>query len=221
MRTRLVDLSHAIEHGMETYPGLPGPEICDFLSREASRPRYRDGATFQIGRIDMVANTGTYVDVPFHRYADGADLARASLEHLADLAVVLVTPSLVGDARAIGPEAFEGIDVEGAAVLIHTGWSRHWRTPSYGRPNPHVTRAAAQHLASKGAKFVGIDSVNIDDLADLGRPAHSVLLGAGIPIGEHFTNLAELPKSGARLHAVPPKIAGMGTFPVRAYALVP
>jgi kynurenine formamidase len=221
MRARLVDLSHVIEPGMQTYPGLPGPMICDYLTRDESRTRFAGGTTFQIGRIDMVANTGTYIDVPFHRYEEGADLAKVALKQLADLPLVVVAPRLVGGARAIGPEAFDGLNLAGKAILFNTGWSRHWRAPAYNRQNPFVTREAARILVSQGAVFVGIDSVNIDDLDDLTRPAHSILLGAGIAIGEHFTNLAGLPGDGARLHAVPPKVAGMGTFPVRAYALVP
>jgi kynurenine formamidase len=220
MRARLVDLSHTIEAGMQTYPGLPGPMICDYLTRDESRSRFAGGTTFQIGRIDMVANTGTYVDVPFHRYEEGADLAKVGLKQLADLPLIVATPRLTGT-RAIGPEAFDGLNLAGKAILFNTGWSRHWRAPAYNRQNPFVTREAARILVSQGAVFVGIDSVNIDDLDDLSRPAHSILLGAGIAIGEHFTNLAALPADGARLHAVPPKVAGMGTFPVRAYALVP
>jgi kynurenine formamidase len=220
MRARLVDLSHTIEAGMQTYPGLPGPMICDYLTRDESRSRFAGGTTFQIGRIDMVANTGTYVDVPFHRYEEGADLAKVALKQLADLPLIVATPRLTGT-RAIGPEAFDGVNLAGKAILFNTGWSRHWRAPAYNRQNPFVTREAARILVSQGAIFVGIDSVNIDDLDDLSRPAHSILLGAGIAVGEHFTNLAGLPADGARLHAVPPKVAGMGTFPVRAYAVVP
>jgi kynurenine formamidase len=214
----LVDLSHSVESGMTTYPGLPGPVVCDFLSRDASRARYADGATFQIGRIDMVANTGTYVDAPFHRYADGADVAGLALDRLADVEARVV--AVDGAAGAIGPEPFAPLDLEGKAVLVRTGWSRHWRTPAYGDGAPFLTRAAAEALVAARALFVAIDSVNIDDMRDGGRPVHTVLLGAGIPIGEHFTNLAALPERGARLHAVPVKVCGMGTFPVRAYAVV-
>ena len=219
MRARLVDLSHVIEPGMQTYPGLPGPAICDYLTRDESRTRYAGGTTFQIGRIDMVGNTGTYVDVPFHRYEEGADLANTALKQMADLPLVVVAPRLTAT-RAIGPEAFDGINLAGKAILFNTGWSRHWRAPAYNRQNPFVTKDAARALVAQGAIFVGIDSVNVDDMDDLSRPTHSILLGAGVTIGEHFTNLASLPGEGARLHAVPPKVAGMGTFPVRAYALV-
>src|SRR5579859_3436508 len=217
---RLVDLSHRVEAGMQTYPGLPGPILCDFLTREASRALYTGGTTFQIGKIELVANTGTYVDAPFHRFEGRADLSELPLERLADLETLVVTPG-VDRARAIGPEAFDGLALAGKAVLVRTGWSRHWRTPAYMSGHPFLTRAAAEHLVAAGAAFVGIDSLNIDDTGDGTRPVHTALLGADIPIGEHFTNLAALPAAGARLHATPVKVRGMGTFPVRAYALIP
>ncbi|WP_284734677.1 cyclase family protein [Sphingosinicella terrae] len=217
MTVRLIDLSHVIEHGMATYKGLPGPHICDYWTREHSAGFYEDGSTFQIGRIDLVANTGTYVDAPFHRYADGADLAALPLESLVGL------PGLV--VRHSGPEidvlAFEGLDVAGKAVLVHTGWDRHWRSDAYFEGHPFLTAAAAQALVERGARLVGIDSHNIDDTRRRTRPVHSILLGAGILICEHMTNLAALPASGFLFTASPPRIAGMGTFPVRAFAAVP
>ena len=211
-----IDLSHTITNGMTTYPGLPGPVICDFLSREASRGKYAPGVEFQIGRIDMVANTGTYVDSPFHRYADGADLAALALESLADLDVVLV------DARgvdAIGAERFAKVDVAGKAVLVRTGWDVHWGTERYLSGNPFLTADAARALTDGGAALVGIDSLNIDSLADQARPVHSILLGAGIPIVEHLSGLQQLPRAGSRFFAVPAKVAGFGTWPVRAFAI--
>jgi kynurenine formamidase len=216
---RLVDLSHVIEEGMTTYKGLPGPHICDFWSREASAANYDDGSTFQIGRMDMVANTGTYVDAPFHRYADGADLSELPLECLADLpALVIRRPFENG--LAIGVDAFNGLDVGGRAVLVHTGWDRHWRTDAYLVDSPFLTAEAAQYLAANGAALVGIDSHNIDDIRPRKRPVHSTLLAAGVPICEHMTNLGSLPDGGFRFSAVPPKVRGMGTFPVRAYAVL-
>ncbi len=216
---RFLDLSHTITHGMTTYPGLPGPIICDYLSRERSREVYAPGVEFQIGKIEMVANTGTYVDSPFHRYADGEDLSGLALESLAELdAVVVNMPAGVG--RAIGPEAFEGVEPAGRAVLIRTGWDRHWGTERYGSANPFITRAAADLLVAAGARLVGIDSLNIDDIEDRTRPAHSILLGARIPIVEHLHGLGGLPASGFRFSAVPPKVAGFGTWPVRAYATI-
>jgi arylformamidase len=212
----LIDLSHVVEAGMETYPGLPGPVICDFLSREASREKYAPGTEFQIRKIELVANTGTYVDSPFHRYAHGADLAGLRLEQLADLETIVFSSSLT----RIGPEAFEGVELRGKAVLVHTGWSRHFRTPAYASGHPYLTADAAELLVRAGASFVGIDSLNIDSIADGTRPVHSILLEAGIPVGEHFTNLAAVPARGARLHAVPVKVRAVGTFPVRAYAVV-
>jgi kynurenine formamidase len=214
----LIDLSHTIEPGMTTYPGLPGPVVCDFLSREASRAKYAPGVEFQIGRIEMVGNTGTYVDAPFHRYADGIDLAELPLASLADLDAVVVP--VKPDTRAVDRHHLEAVDVGGKAVLVHTGWDRHWRTPVYGAKNPFLTLAACEHLVREGAALVGIDSVNIDDLDDWSRPAHSTLLGSGIPIAEHLTQLGSLPDRGARFFAVPPKLRAFGTFPVRAFAVV-
>jgi kynurenine formamidase len=219
METKLVDLSHLIEAGMTTYKGLPGPHICDFWSREDSAALYEDGATFQIGRIDMVANTGTYVDVPFHRFAEGEDLAQVALARVAGLeGLVVRRPFETG--LEVGTEAFEGLDVAGKAVLVHTGWDGFWRSDAYFTGHPFLTEGAARLLAERGAALVGIDSHNIDDTSRPRRPIHTVLLGAGIPICEHLTNLAALPDSGFRFTAAPPKIAGMGTFPVRAFAVL-
>jgi arylformamidase len=214
----LVDLSHTVEHGIETYRGLPPPVICDYLSREASRSRYAPGTEFHIGRIDMVANTGTYVDSPFHRFAGGRDLSQLDLEQLADLDTVVVRAS--GTGRAIGREAFDGVDVKGRAVLVHTGWDRHWTTEAYFEGHPYLTEAAAEVLVERGAVFVGIDSLNIDDTADLRRPVHTTLLANDVPIGEHLCGLAAVPERGARFFAVPVKVKAFGTFPVRAFAKV-
>ena len=215
----IVDLSHVIEHGMTTYKGLPPPHICDFWERESTAANYDDGSTFQIGRIDMVANTGTYLDAPFHRYADGADLADLKLRSLADLrAIVVRRPWENG--IAIDADAFKGRHVADKAVLVHTGWDRHWRTDAYFGEHPYLTAAAADFLAEAGAVLVGIDSVNIDNMHVRARPVHTRLLGAGIPICEHMTGLGRLPDEGFRFSAVPPKIRGMGTFAVRAYAVI-
>ena len=212
------DLSHTITHGMTTFPGLPGPVICDFLSREASRGRYAPGVEFQIGRIDMVANTGTYVDSPFHRYADGVDLAGLALESLADLVTIVV------DARgveAVDRARFKGLRVEGRAVLVRTGWDAHWGTERYLSGNPFLTADAAAWLTDQGAALVGIDSLNIDDMGDRARPVHSTLLGAGIPIVEHLTGLGRLSgeAEALRFFAVPAKVEAFGTWPVRAFAI--
>ena len=216
---QLIDLSHTIEDGMITYKGLPAPLICDHLSRAQSREIYAAGTEFQIGKITMVSNTGTYIDSPFHRYADGADLAGLGLHSLVALDTVVVT-AREGE-RTVGPEAFADLDVTGKAVLVHTGWSRHWRTDQYFEGHPHLTKAAAEHLRRARAALVGIDSYNIDSTTDLTRPVHTVLLAAGIPIVEHMCGLEQLPAAGCRFSAVPPKVKGMGTFPVRAYAVVP
>ena len=214
-----IDVSHIIEDGMITYKGLPAPIICDYLSRESSREIYAEGVEFQIGKIEMVANTGTYLDSPFHRYAEGADLADLPLESLADLDGIVVRVD-GGTGRAIDRAAFDGIDVRGKAVLIHTGWDRHWRTDAYFEGHPFLTRDAALHLVEGGARLVGIDSLNIDDTADMERPAHSIILGNGIPIVEHLCNLAALPESGFRFHAAPAKVRRFGSFPVRAYGII-
>ena len=204
---------------MTTYKGLPGPILCDYWEREASASFYDDGSTFQIGRIDMVGNTGTYLDAPFHRYADGDDLAALGLDRLAALPGVVVR--VAGDGPvAVDADAFEAVDVGGRAVLVHTGWDRHWRTPAYQQNHPFLTAAAAQLLADRGARLVGIDSHNIDDTRGRSRPVHTILLGAGVLICEHMTNLAALPDRGFAFTAVPPRLVGMGTFPVRAFAEV-
>jgi kynurenine formamidase len=216
--SRIVDLSHPIEHGMVTYPGLPGPVISDFLGRDASRGHYAEGTTFHIARIRMVANTGTYVDAPFHRFAHGKDVGSLPLERLADVEGVVIDAT--GSWKAIEPMVFEGRALAGKAVLIRTGWDAHWRTPRYFEGHPHLTRAAAEHLMGAGPALVGIDSLNIDDTSDGVRPAHTLLLGAGIPIVEHLCNLGSLPESGFRLHCVPAPFLKMGSFPVRAYAVV-
>ncbi len=213
----LVDLSHAIEHGMTTYPGLPGPEISDHLTREASRRVYAPGTEFHIGRITMIANTGTYLDTPAHRYPDGFDLAGLALDSVADLPGIAVTAT----DQAIGPEPLDGLDVAGKAVLFATGWDRHWRADEYGGPDhPYLTADAAAALVDAHPALVGIDSVNIDDTRGGERPAHSNLLAAGIPIVEHLTGLDRLPADRFRFFAVPVKVRGMGTFPVRAFAIV-
>lgn len=216
----LIDLSHTIEDGMITYKGLPAPLICDHLSREQSRSLYAPGTEFQIGKITMVSNTGTYIDSPFHRFADGTDIAGLTLNSLVGLdAVVVHADGMAG--RKTQAEAFGAVDVHNKAVLIHTGWSRHWRTDQYFENHPFLTAAAAEYLKKQGAKLVGIDSYNIDDTADGQRPVHTTLLGAGIPIVEHMRGLELVPASGATFTAVPPKVKGMGTFPVRAFATLP
>jgi kynurenine formamidase len=214
---RIVDLSHSIEHGMVTYPGLPPPEIDDYLTREASRSRYAPGTEFHIGRISMVANTGTYLDSPFHRHADGTDLSTTPLERMAGLDGVVV--DAVGFVE-IGPDLLRGVHVRGRAVLLRTDWSNRWDSDDYFVGHPHLTAEAATSLAGEGAALVGIDSLNIDGTETGERPAHTVLLGAGIPIVEHLCHLDQLPASGFRFHAAPPAVVGMGTFPVRAYAIV-
>lgn len=223
MTRKLIDVSHEIEAGMTTYPGLPAPMIADHLSREAARGIYAEGTTFQIGRIEMVTNTGTYVDAPFHRFAEGRDLASLPLERLADLEGVVIDATN-RENRAIDvdqfPRIFDVLGLKNCAVLVRTGWDIHWRTEQYGQEAPFLTREAVEFLVAAGVALVGIDSVNIDDMSDGERPAHTVLLGAGIPIAEHLCNLAQLPLSGFRFHAVPVKFRGVGTFPVRAYAVI-
>jgi kynurenine formamidase len=219
MEKRLIDVSHTVEHEIVTYKGLPAPIICDWLSREASHARYARGTEFQIGRIEMVGNTGTYVDSPFHRYENGKDLSELPLESLANLEclVVRVPP---GSTTAIDEVPLTKRLVKGKAVLFHTGWDRHWRTDTYFESHPHLTERAADWLASAGAAIVGIDSYNIDSISTGERPVHSVLLGSEIPIVEHMRGLAALPDEGSRFFAVPVKVKAFGTFPVRAFAVV-
>ena len=214
---RLIDLSHPIEAGMTTYPGMPGPVITDYLSRADSRGRYDPGTEFNIGRIEMIANTGTYLDTPFHRFEAGFDLAGLPLEKVADL------PGLCLEAvdTELDPEILNEADVAGRAVLFATGWDRHWRTEQYGDPShPFVSSELVKALVAGGAALVGIDSVNIDDTRGGSRPAHTGLLEAGIPVVEHLTGLDQLVDRAFRFYAVPPLIQGLASFPVRAFALV-
>lgn len=212
-----VDLSHTIEHGLVTYKGLPAPIVCDYLSRAASRELYAPGTEFQIGKIDMVTNTGTYLDCPFHRYADGKDLSQVAIEATTDIdAIVVRAPH--GPAQAIGADAFRGREIRGRAVLVHTGWDVHWNTPRYYAGGPFLTADAARCLRDGGVRLVGIDAHNIDDTRGGERPVHTILLGAEILIVEHLCNLAALPDEGFAFSATPPKFRGVGTFPVRAMA---
>lgn len=216
---QFVDLSHTVEHGLVTYRGLPAPVICDYLSREDSRKHYAAGTEFHIGKIEMVANTGTYLDSPFHRYEGGRDLSRLELASLADLDGVVVNAA-GAPGRALSRAAFGDTDVKGKAVLVRTGWDVHWGTDGYFEGHPFLTEDAARFLADAGAVLVGIDSYNIDDTADGRRPVHSILLGADIPVVEHMCGLGRLPRDGFKFFAVPVKVKGFGTFPVRAFALV-
>lgn len=218
MNATFIDLSHTVEEGMITYKGLPAPVICDYWSREYSSQFYTEGTSFQIGKIEMVANTGTYLDSPFHRFAEGKDLSELPLASLADLEGVVVRAA--GRGRVIDLPAFAGLDVQGKAVLVHTGWDAHWRTDPYFEGHPFLTAAAAQYLVEAGAVLVGIDSLNVDDTADGRRPVHTTLLAADIPIVEHLCHLDQLPDHGFRFSAVPVKVKGFGSFPVRAYARI-
>lgn len=213
---RYVDLSHTVEHGLTTYKGLPAPLICDYLSREASRSQYSEGTSFHIGKIEMVSNTGTYIDSPFHRYEDGKDLSELGLESLAEIegVVIQVGPGV----NSIDQAFFEGVEVSGKAVLVYTEWSRHWNTDTYFEGHPYLTKSAAVYLRDNSARIVGVDSYNIDDIRDGTRPVHTALLEADIPIVEHMCNLDLLPHADFTFSAVPVKVRNFGTFPVRAYA---
>jgi kynurenine formamidase len=215
---KYIDLSHTIEDGMITYKGLPAPIICDYLSREASKEIYSEDTQFQIGKIEMVANTGTYIDAPFHRFEDGKDLSELPLEKLAHLPGVLIDVTQ-NKTRAIGKSHFENINLKGEAVLIRTDWSKHWRTDQYFENAPYLTEEAAKYLRDSEVKLVGIDSYNIDNVDDGKRPVHTILLGAEIPIVEHMTNLNHISNGDFRFTALPPKVKGFGTFPVRAIAI--
>ena len=216
--TRFIELSHVIEDGMMTYPGLPGPIISDYLSREDSVSHYAEGTTFQIGKIEMVANTGTYIDAPFHRYSGATDLAGLEMASIANLEGIVFRAAQA--MRSIDRDVFESDPVKGRAVLIQTGWDRHWRSDAYFENHPFLTRNAAEYLKASGAALVGIDSLNIDDTNDGSRPTHSILLKANIPIVEHMCHLDLLPDQGFRFFAVPAPVKGMGSFPVRAFALI-
>jgi arylformamidase len=213
-----IDCSHIVEDGLITYKGLPAPIICDYLSREESRKRYAAGTEFQIDKIEMVANTGTYLDSPFHRYADGKDLSELPLTSIANLDGIVIRAAQ-RSGRAISRAAFEDVDVRGKAVLVHTGWDAHWKTDAYFEGHPYLTADAAEFLVKAGAKLVGIDSMNIDGTDTGERPVHSTLLAAEIPIVEHLRGLDRIPDSGFKFFAVPVKVKGMGTFPIRAFAL--
>ncbi len=216
---RFIDVSHTIEDGLITYKGLPAPIVCDYLSHEASRGHYGPGTEFHIGKVEMVANTGTYIDAPFHRYREGKDLSELPLPSIAGLDGLVVRVDN-NKGRAIDETTFQGCDVAGKAVLIHTGWSRHWKTDQYFEGHPYLTEGAAWFLRAGGATLVGIDSLNIDDTNDGRRPVHSLLLAHNIPIVEHLTNLDSLPEHGFRFFAVPVKVKALGSFPVRAFGVV-
>jgi kynurenine formamidase len=215
-----VDLSHTVENGLITYKGLPAPVICDYLSREASRQVYNGQAEFQIGKIEMVANTGTYIDSPFHRFPEGHDLSQLRLEQLAGLEGVLVrVPAERG--RAIDETCFAGLDLSAKAVLVHTGWARHWKTDQYFDGHSFLTEGAARVLKEAGAVVVGMDTYNIDDITDMRRPVHTTLLGADIPIVEHMCDLEHIPDGRPfKFFAGPVKVKDFGTFPVRAFAML-
>jgi len=213
---KIIDLSHAIENGLETYRGLPAPIICDYLSREESKKIYDEGTSFHIGKIEMCSNTGTYLDAPFHRYENGKDLSELPLESVAhlDAIKIIVSPQVT----AIDKTYLEKYSVSGKAVLIQTSWSRYWNTEKYYEGHPYLTEDAAEFLKDSAALLVGIDSYNIDDVRGGARPVHSVLLGSDILIVEHMHNLASVPCDGFKFYAVPVKVKGFGTFPVRAFA---
>jgi len=212
-----IDLSHTIEDGLVTYKGLPAPIICDYLSRENSKALYAEGTTFQIGKIEMVSNTGTYIDCPFHRFEDGKDLSEVGLECFTDLdAIVIRVP--FSDTLEITEEHLKNYEIRNRAVLIHTGWDSRWNTEKYYEHHPYLTEGAAKYLKDCSVKLVGIDSHNIDNTKGKTRPVHTTLLGAEILIVEHLCNLYLLPAEGFTFSAIPPKFKGVGTFPVRAMA---
>ncbi len=216
---KIIDLSHTIENGLVTYKGLPAPVICDYLSREQSRNIYEEGTEFQIGKIEMVANTGTYIDCPFHRYEYGKDFAALPAELFTDIEAIKVNVPYQQQ-KAIDASYFTNLELKGRAVLVHTGWSAHWRTDTYFENHPYLTEDAAIFLKHQGVRLVGIDSHNIDDTAKKSRPVHSTLLAQEIFIIEHVCNLDQLPSNGFSFTALPPRIKGIGTFPVRTIAKI-
>ncbi len=217
---KFIDLSHVIEEGVVTYKGLPAPVICDFWTREESQQWYEEGTSFQMGKIEMVSNTGTYLDTPFHRYEEGKDLSEILVEQTAMIEAVLVHIPFEQQ-LSIDASYFKGLALEGKALLVYTGWDTHWKTDNYYSGNPFLTADAAEYLVTQGVKLVGIDSHNIDDISGKSRPVHSILLKNEILIVEHLCNLGGIPKGVPfKFCATPPKVKGMGTFPVRAYALL-
>jgi kynurenine formamidase len=214
---RFIDLSHTIEDGLVTYKGLPAPVVCDYLSRERSREIYAEGTEFQIAKIEMVANTGTYIDTPFHRYENGKDLSAIGIEAFSDLEAIVIRADY-RNGLAVDTAFFKEKEIRNKAILVHTGWDVNWNTPAYFQDHPYITEDAAVYLQSRGAKLVGIDSVNIDNTQGNSRPVHSILLGSEILVVEHLCNLGALPDEGFTFSAVPPKFKGVGTFPVRAMA---
>ena len=212
-----IDLSHTIHDGLITYKGLPAPIICDYLSREESKKIYGEGTEFQIGKIEMVANTGTYIDCPFHRFAHGKDFTEMGLEHFADLDAVVVSVPYKENLK-ITEAHLDSYDINNRAVLFHTGWDQHWNTEKYFEGHPHLSAGCARFLKDAQVALVGIDSLNVDNTEGKQRPVHSILLGADILIVEHLTNLQSLPEGRLKFSAIPPKIKGIGSFPVRAMA---
>jgi kynurenine formamidase len=214
---KYIDLSHTIEEGVTSYKGLPAPIICDYFSREESKAFYEEGTTFQIGKIEMVSNTGTYLDTPFHRFENGHDLSEILIAQTADIEAIIIKVSF-HKTLSIGPEYFKELDLENKALLVHTGWAEHWKTDAYYTGNPFLTKEAAEYLVSQKVKLVGIDSHNIDDTSGKSRPVHTTLLQNEILIVEHLCNLESIPADiSFRFSATPPKVKGMGTFPVRAF----
>lgn len=215
---KFIDLSHVIEDGLVTYKGLPAPVICDFWSREESKQFYDGNTSFQIGKIEMVSNTGTYMDTPFHRFQDGNDLSEIGIEQTAMLEGIILRVPFQRTCH-IDWTLLEGLPIKNRAVLIHTGWDAHWNTETYYSKGPYLSADAAAYLVQQEATLVGIDSHNIDDTSVKNRPVHSILLKANILIVEHLCNLGAIPENVPfKFSATPPKIKGMGTFPVRAYA---
>jgi kynurenine formamidase len=225
-RPTIIDLSHTVREGLVTYPGLPVPRITPHLTREDSAGHYAPGTEFAMDVITMIGNTGTYLDSPYHRYEGGADLAALDLDTLVDLPAEVFHVADLGE-RGIPASVFDGRSLLGKAVLLDTGWSRHFGRPEYATDAPFLSSEGVDVLIAAGVVLVGIDSLNIDDtelsVADGGgrRPAHTGFLAAGIHVVEHLTGLASLPESGTTFTAVPPKIEGFGTFPVRAFAKLP
>lgn len=217
MGTRFIDLSHTIEDGLVTYKGLPGPIICDYLSREKAKEYYDDGSEFQIGKLEMVTNTGTYLDCPFHRFENGKDLSEIEIESFAEIEAIVIKVHY-SETLQIDESHFKGYDLKDKAVLVFTGWDKFWNTEKYYENHPYLTKQAAEYLKENNVKLVGIDSHNIDDTSEKSRPVHAVLLGNEILIVEHLCNLEALPLSGFLFSAIPPKFKGVGTFPVRAMA---
>jgi kynurenine formamidase len=165
--------------------------------------------------VDVRGRVATCLHAPFHRFEHGDDLSRIPLAAVAGI------PGIVVDASAQPGALTLELDeetVRDRAVLIRTGWDERWGTARYWQPGPYLAVETLDLLLSGGSALVGVDFWNVDDTADLASQARTRLLRAGVLVVEHLCNLRGLPGEGFRFFAVPLRIAGGASFPVRAFA---